>query len=146
LSDAFRTAASVFLDSYVKDFERRDAPAIAEHFRFPLQVTGDAGEVTSVSIPSRDAWMPLLERLLIAYARLDVRTARRLELYTNALSPRLGQATTRWALEDSAGDLVYQFDATYTLAETDGSLKIAAIAHNEQLRMREALAKKQAAG
>jgi hypothetical protein len=137
--DAVDAEVQAFLDAYRGSFERRDAAAVAGHFRFPLHVTGDAGEVSVVSIPSREAWIPQIERLLAGYAQLDVRTARVLEARTTRFSPRLAQTAVRWALHDSAGRLVYEFDAAYTLAAADGALKISAITHNEQLRAREAL-------
>jgi hypothetical protein len=132
----------MFFDSYRAAFERREAAAIAEHFRFPLHVTGDAGEVTAVSVPSLEAWIPQLERLLGAYTQLDVRTARMAETHTRRLSPRLAQTAVHWALENSAGKVVYEFDASYTLAASGGALKITAITHNEQLRAREAMLKR----
>ena len=128
-----------FFDSYRAAFERRDASAIASHFRFPLHVSGDAGEVTTVAIPSIEAWIPQLERLLAGYAKLDVKSAKIAQARTTRFSPRLAQAAIHWALTSSSGGAIYDFDATYTLAATDGALKIAAIAHNEQLRAREAL-------
>ncbi len=134
-----------FFDSYRAAFERRDAAAIAGHFRFPLHVTGDSGEVTVVSVPSVEAWLPQLERLLAAYTSMDVRTAAMLDAHTTRMSPRLAQTAVRWALQNSAGRVVYEFDAAYTIAGTGGALKITAIAHNEQLRAREALAKRAAA-
>jgi hypothetical protein len=133
-----------FFDSYLGAFERRDAKAIAEHFRFPLHVAGDSGEVTVVSIPSAEAWIPQLERLLGLYAQLDVRTAKIREARTARFSPRLAQAAIGWALESSGGTTVYEFDATYTLVASGDALKITAIAHNEQLRAREAMAKRAA--
>jgi hypothetical protein len=132
----------VFFDSYRAAFERRDVAAIAEHFRFPLHVTGDAGEVSAVAIPAVESWIPQLERLLAGYAQLGVHTARMLETRTSRFSPRLAQAAVHWALETSAGKPIYEFDATYTLAKTGEQYKITAIAHNEQLRAREMLAKR----
>ena len=110
------------------------------HFRFPLHVAGDSGEVTVVSIPSVDAWIPQLERLLGLYAQLDVKTATMREALTTRFSPRLAQVAVEWTLESSAGKTIYEFDATYTLVATGNALKVTAIAHNEQLRAREAMA------
>lgn len=59
----------------------------------------------------------------------------------STLSDRLVQATVRWALEDAGGRLLYRFDAIYTLARIDGTLRITAIAHNELPGYREALAR-----
>ena len=141
-ADSADPDVQAFFDSYRAAFERRDAAAIASHFRFPLHVTGDAGEVTAVAIPSAEAWVPQLERLLAVYAQLDVKTAQMREARTTRFSPRLAQTAVHWTLESSAGKVIYEFDATYTLATTGESLKITAIAHNEQLRAREMMAKR----
>lgn len=143
MSDGVDPDIQAFFDSYRAAFERRDAAAIAGHFRFPLHVTGDAGEVTAVAIPSVEAWLPQLERLLAVYAQLDVKTAQMREARTTRFSPRLAQASVHWALESSAGKVIYEFDSSYTLAGTAADLKITAIAHNEQLRAREALSRGQ---
>jgi hypothetical protein len=144
--DAVDAEVDAFFDAYRAAFERRDAAAIVDHFRFPLHVTGDGGEVAVVSIPSVDAWIPQIERLLAGYAQLDVRTARVLDARTTRFSPRLAQVAVHWALQDSAGRVVYEFDAAYTLASTGGALKIAAITHNEPLRAREALRRRASGG
>ena len=47
----------------------------ADHFRFPLHITGDAGEVTAVSVPSVEVWIPQLERLLAHNEQLCAREA-----------------------------------------------------------------------
>jgi hypothetical protein len=142
MSEIADSEVQAFFDSYRAAFERRDARAIAEHFRFPLHVTGDAGEITVVSVPSVDAWLPQLERLLGAYGSMDVRTAQLLDARITRMSPRLVQAAVCWSLRSSAGTVVYEFDAAYTLAGSGAPLKITAIAHNEQLRAREAVAKR----
>jgi len=131
-----------FFDSYRAAFERRDAAAIAGHFGFPLHVAGDSGEVTVDSIPSVEAWIPQLERLLGLYAQLDVKTAKMRHARTTRFSPRLAHAAIGWALETSGRKTIYEFDATYTLVATGDALKITAIVHNEQLRAREAMAKR----
>jgi hypothetical protein len=64
------------------------------------------------------------------------------EARTSRFSARLAQVAVHWALETSAAKPVYEFDATYTLVATGDALKITAIAHNEQLRAREMLAKR----
>ena len=144
MPDSVDADVRAFFDSYRNAFERRDAAAIADHFRFPLHVTGDSGDVTAVSIPSVEAWIPQLERLLAAYKQLDVKTAQMVEVRITRFSPRLAQAAVHWALESSTAKTIYEFDATYTLAGTGASQKITAIAHNEQLRAREAMEKRQA--
>ena len=144
MPDSVDADVRAFFDSYRNAFERRDAAAIADHFRFPLHVSGDAGEVSVVSISSVEAWIPQLEGLLAGYKQLDVKTAQMVDVRITRFSPRLAQAAVHWALQSSATKTIYEFDATYTLAGTGASQKITAIAHNEQLRAREAMEKRQA--
>ena len=142
MADIADKEVQAFFESYRSAFEKRDAPAIALHFRFPLFVAGDAGQVTTVVVPSIDGWKPQLERLLGAYRQLGVATAEALSSQITRFSPRLVVAAIKWRLVNEAGAPVYEFEATYTLAQSDDGLKVVAIAHNEQLRAREAMAKK----
>ena len=142
MADIADKEIQAFFDSYRSAFEQRDAASIALHFRFPLQVTGDAGQVTTLVVPSIDTWRPQLERLLAAYHSFDVRTAEVVSSQITRFSPRLAVAAIQWHLVNGAGATVYEFEATYTLAQSDDGLKVVAIAHNEQLRAREAMTKR----
>ena len=142
MADTGDKEVQAFFDSYRSAFEKRDAADIALHFRFPLHVTGDAGQVTTVVVPSIDAWRPQLERLLGAYQQFGVSTAEVLSSQITRFSPRLLLAAIKWRLVNEAGAPIYEFEATYTLTQSDDGLKVVAIAHNEQLRAREAMAKK----
>ena len=142
MADIADKEVQAFFESYRSAFEKRDAASIALHFRFPLQVTGDAGQVTTVVGPGSEAWRPQLERLLGSYKQFGVATAEVLSSQTTRFSPRLALAAIKWRLVNDAGAPIYEFEATYTLAQSDDGLKIVAIAHNEQLRAREAMAKK----
>ena len=135
---------AAFFDSYRSAFEKRDVPAIVLHFRFPLQVTGDAGQVTTVVVPTAEAWRPQIEGLLAGYARLSVHTAEVVSSQVTRLSPRLAQAAIHWRLVSADAKPVYEFDASYTLATSEDGLKVTAIAHNEQLKAREAMEKRSA--
>ena len=131
-----------FFDSYRSAFEKRDVPSIALHFRFPLQVTGDAGQVTTAVVPSVEAWKPQLERLLAGYRALGVHTAEVVGSQISRLSPRLAVAAIHWRLVAADAKPIYDFDAVYTLTTSEDGLKVIAIAHDEQLRAREAMAKR----
>ena len=80
--------------------------------------------------------------MLGLYAQLEVKTATMRDAHTTRLSSRLAQVAIGWALESSGGRTIYEFEATYTLVATGGALGITAIAHNEQLRGRAAMAKR----
>lgn len=137
--DAMAARVAGFLASYVAAFERYDPDAIADHFAYPVQVTGDADEVTPVTVPAKDAWVVRLGELLGAYRSLGVATARVLDLSTTGLSPRLVVADVDWSLDDRAGATIYTFDSVYTLAQVGDGLRIVAIAHNETPRLRAAI-------
>lgn len=71
-------------------------------------------------------------------------TAEALSSQITRLSPRPAVAAIKWRLVHEAGATVYEFEATYTLTQSDDGLKVVAIAHNEQLRAREAMTSKKA--
>ena len=132
-------AVTRFLDSYRAAFERFDAPAIADHFAFPCHVVGAGEEVSLLAVSSREEWLPVLERLLGMYRAIGVGSARIAHLSVADLGPNLTQALVQWTLQDGAGHPLYAFDAAYTLAGVGGTLRVAALAHNEMPRSRELL-------
>jgi hypothetical protein len=138
-------AANQFLDDYRTTFERFDVAAVAAFFAFPLQVTGDAAEVTVVSVPTLEAWVPQIERIICAYRMLGVASADARSVRVVAVTPRISQASVTWVLLDGEGRLVYDFSASYTLADFGAGLRITAIAHDESPRLMAALARRQAA-
>jgi hypothetical protein len=131
--------AGRFLDAYQRAFEALDAPAIADLFLYPSHVTSDAGEVEVRAIPSREEWLPQVERLVGAYRAVGVRSAEARAVDSVTLTPLLTQVRVRWGLVDEVGDTIYEFDAAYTLAGIAGDFRIAALAHNELPRLRAAV-------
>ena len=125
-----------FLDAYRAAFEAYDAPAVADLFAYPCQISSDAGAVSVTTVPTRDAWLPQLERLLGGYQVIGVRSADVLEQRVTELTPRLAQADVRWRLVGGEERALYEFDATYTLADLGDGFRIAAIAHNETPKLR----------
>ena len=85
------------------------------HFAFPLHVTSDSGdgdaegENVLAHVASRDKWVLQIHRLLAAYTKVGVASARIAELVTHELSPRLFQAVLRWELHNAHGDQLYRF-------------------------------------
>ncbi len=141
MSSETTPGVSAFFDSYRTAFERFDAPAIAGHFAYPSHVTSDTGTLALSTIASLEEWIGKIERLLGMYRAIGVSSARILDLAPTELSPRLVQAIVHWELHDGAGQLLYDFEAAYTLGEIDGKLRIAAIAHDEIPRYRACLAR-----
>jgi hypothetical protein len=128
-----------FLDAYRARFEAFDAEAIVDLFAYPCQITSDAGEVTVTVVGAREAWVPQIERLIAAYREIGVRTAEVLELQVVELTPLLAQVIVHWALADGEGRSIYDFDASYTLADRGDGMRITAVAHNEMRPLREAV-------
>lgn len=58
------------------------------------------------------------------------------------LTSRLAQVTVRWAVADGKGRSVYDFEASYSLADHGNGMRITAIAHNEMPRLRAAIEEK----
>jgi len=132
-------AATTFIEGYRRTFESFDVDAIADTFAFPLQVVGDAGDVTVVSVPSAEAWRPQLERILGAYRHVGVATSAISSLLVGEVTPRIAHATVRWDLRRADGSTVYDFTASYTLAETADGIRIVAIGHDESPKLAAAL-------
>lgn len=130
-----------FLQSYRNAFESLDVARIADHFAYPLHLISDANQISLIVLGMREDWVPQLERLVAGYRRIGVRAARAREIRIVSLSSRLLQAIVRWELLDSAGAVLYAFEASYTLVEIDGKFQIGALAHNEVPRLREQLAR-----
>ena len=141
MSSEITPGVSTFFASYRAAFERFDAPAVARHFAYPCHVTSDTGTIALSTIASLEEWIGKIERLLGMYRAIGVSSARVLDLAATELSPRLVQAIVHWELHDDAGQLLYDFEAAYTLVEIDGELRIAAIAHDEIPRYRACLAR-----
>jgi hypothetical protein len=139
LSVPERSPVRDFLDAYRAAFEAFDVPAIADLFSYPSQVTGDGDEMVVMTVATREAWIPQIERLVAAYRAIGVRAVEVLGLHVAELAPRLSQATVHWGLVDKEGERIYDFDASYTLADLGEGVRITAIAHNETPRLRAVL-------
>jgi hypothetical protein len=114
-------------------------PAIADLFSYPSQLASDADELVVTTVATREEWIPQLERLVAAYRALGVRAAEVLGLHVMEFAPRLAQATVHWGLVDAQGRRIYDFEASYTLADLGEGMRITAIAHNETPRLRASL-------
>jgi hypothetical protein len=130
-------AVEGFFESYSAAFGQENAPAIADHYAYPSHISSDEGTVALAAVGSRTEWIPRVETLLATYRQIGFRSAKIAGLAVAELSPLLVQARVRWELCDAAGDLLYDFDTTYTLGRFNRELRIVqAISHNELLRHR----------
>jgi len=130
-----------FFESYAVAFESLDAAIIAAHFAYPAHITSDAGTVTLMTVADKAAWAASLTQLLQMYRAVGVSKAHLVSITTTEISPRLVHAAVRWALADASGQPLYEFDALYTLAESEGTLRISTIAHNEVPQLRACFAR-----
>jgi hypothetical protein len=131
---SYEREAKRFFESYRAAFARRDAEAIADYFAYPAHVASDASQVMLSPVSSRREWAGQVQKLLQMYQQIDFQAARVLALSVKELSPRLMQACVHWALDDSHGSLLYEFDSIYTLGCFGGAWKIVAMSHNELTR------------
>jgi hypothetical protein len=132
-----KTAIDRFFQHYGDTFARYDATAVADLYAYPGFALSEAGRITLLTIESRAQWTAQVQKLCDLYRAIDARTARVLKLVATELSPAVHQAAVCWGLDDGRGERLYEFDATYTLAQLDEGLKIVVvISHNEPLRYR----------
>jgi hypothetical protein len=142
LTTGERSAVRAFLGAYRAGFESFDVAAVADLFYYPCHITSDGAEVTVAVLPTRDAWIPHLEQLLTAYREIGVRSAEVLTVDLVEITERLVQVAVHWGLLGVQGRKVYDFDASYTLADLGDGMRITAIAHNEAPRLRAAIARR----
>lgn len=137
----FCDASSVhdFFDAYRRACEASDAAAMGDLFGYPCQVTGDNGHLTVTPFPSREALAPAIERILSGYRAIGVSRVEVLGLDVCELSPRLAHVLVRWSLRDPQDVTLYEFSASYTLADFGEGWRITAIAHNETAHLRAAM-------
>lgn len=126
-----------FLEAYASAFQRLDKDAVADRYGYPAHAVTYNGGVGLVAIPSREAWTAVIERILQMYGATGVRRAAMRELRVTDVSPQVAQARLVWALHGEGDRLLYEFEATYTLALLENELKIVqVITENEQPKSR----------
>ena len=134
-----------FFTSYCTAFIRQDAPAIVRHFADTVHVATDTGDDVNVYVADAAEWRKAIDRILKMYREINVGSVEATGLATDALSPRLVQARLRWAISDRAGQLLYEFDAMYTLARHTEIFRITGVAHNEIPEYRRCMARLESA-
>ncbi|HEY3335756.1 MAG TPA: hypothetical protein VGK16_11040 [Candidatus Limnocylindrales bacterium] len=140
-----RAAAERFIDTYRRTFESYDVAAIAACYAFPVQVVGEADGVSVASIPTAEGWAAQVDRIVGAYRLLGVAGAMVARLDVDEVTPGIAHATVTWSLRTAAGDPVYDFTASYTLADLAGGTRIVAIAHDETPKLLAAIARARSA-
>jgi hypothetical protein len=136
-----RAAAEAFIDAYRGTFETFDVAAIAAWYAFPVQVVGEGDGVAVTVVAAREAWTPQIERIVGAYRLLGVADADVTRLEIDEVTPGIAHATVTWSLRTASGDPVYEFTASYTLADLPEGTRIVAIAHDETPKLLAAVAR-----
>jgi hypothetical protein len=136
-------AAAAFFESYRTAFNQQDASAIAEHYAFPMLSTIDTGKIVVTPVASKAELAGQLGRLLTMYRAIGFGSARVLKLSSLEFSPRLAQVSVEWELYAASGEILYSFQAAYTVGLVEGALRITGVAHNEIARYRDCLARLQ---
>lgn len=131
--------ARTFLDEYREVFESFDAEAVADHFAYPCLIVGDNDPVDLRAVEDRTSWVAQLEGLMDVYRGAGIRRAEVLDSSSSLLTPRALQVLVHWSLRGEADSEIYDFHAAYTLVEDGGSLRIAAIVHDELPKIMELL-------
>jgi hypothetical protein len=139
LTSGERSSIQAFFDTYRAAFEAFDVAAIADLFSYPCQITSGDPEIAVTTIGGREVWVAQIERLVTAYRAIGIQSAEALELRVVELTSRLAQATVHWGVCDQEGETIYDFDASYTLADFGQGIRITAVAHNETSRLRAAI-------
>ena len=139
-------AAEAFLDTHRRTFESFDVAAITALYALPVQVVGDAGNVSVVVVPAADAWGSQVERIVGAYRLLGVSGATVERLDVAEVTPGIAQAVVTWSLHAAAGDPVHDFTASYTLADLPEGTRIVGIAHDETPKLAAAVARARSSG
>ena len=135
MSDAGISTEAVkpFLEAYASAFQRSDKDAVADRYAYPVDVVTYNGGVRLLAIQSREGWLAVVERILGMYTAMGVRRAAMGDLPVVNISSQVVQARLVWALRGDGDKPLYEFEASYTLAQIDGELKIVqVISENEQ--------------
>jgi hypothetical protein len=126
------------IEQYRDAFSRSDLDALVEFFGFPLQVVS-VTDAAAVSVVQRTDWTVVLERLLDTYRRLGVVNAVPLALDVSQPMEAVAFVQVHWQLKGQDDRTIYDFAAVYTLARTEGQLRIVSVAHDELPKLRAAM-------
>jgi hypothetical protein len=120
-----------FFRKYQKAFEERDPEMIRSCFHAPVCIATDTGTDVQTAWFDGAQWPRVIDRLLAQYRALRVGRVEQRGLEVLEISAHLATAAVSWALFDQRDELLYEFNAVYTLKLEPDGLGILAIAHNE---------------
>lgn len=129
-----RAHVEAFFQTYQRAFQERDPELIHSCFHPPVFVATDTGTEVRTAWFDSSHWQAVTARLLAQYDKLQVGHVERRNLAVIEMSARLLMASVRWSLFSQREELLYEFDAVYTLESGADGLLILAIAHDEAAR------------
>lgn len=130
-SGTTRARVEAFFRKYQKAFEERDPEMIRSCFHAPVCIATDTGTDVQTAWFDGAQWPRVIDRLLAQYRALRVGRVEQRGLEVLEISAHLATAAVSWALFDQRDELLYEFNAVYTLKLEPDGLGILAIAHNE---------------
>ncbi len=123
-----------FFRSYASAFEQLNAESIADHFTYPSHITSAAAEVGLLQLTSRDDCLGAVRLVVEAHRMLGTPSFTISCLQFVKLGEKVVQAHLRIDVE-LPGEPLYDFEAIYSLVETNDEWRIASIAHNQIPRL-----------
>ena len=132
-----------FFRAYCAAFEGLDVEAIADCVAYPSHIVSDGDEVGLISIANRQECLATMNRVVEWHRQLGAPSGRIHDLSIQALSPLLVQASLRMDVLDRTSRLLYDFQASYSLAKIAGAWRIVAIAHNQIPRLLRCITERQ---
>ncbi|WP_426610690.1 hypothetical protein [Bradyrhizobium sp. McL0616] len=143
MSNQLAEDVRAFFQGYCAAFETLDVEAIANRVAYPSHIVSDGDEITLIAIANRKDCLATMHRVVELHRQLGAPSGRIHDLSILALSPRLVQASLRMDVLDGTLKLLYDFQATYSLAKFAGAWRIVAIAHNQIPRLLRCVSQRQ---
>jgi hypothetical protein len=143
MSNELAEEVKAFFRAYCAAFEALDVEAIADCVAYPAHIVSDGDDVTLIAMSNRQECLAAMNRVVVLHRQLGAPSGHIHDLSILALSPRLVQASLHMDVRDGAANLLYDFQANYSLAQFSGAWRIVAIAHNQIPRLLRCLAQRQ---
>lgn len=143
MSNELTEEVRAFFQSYRTAFEALDVEAIADCVAYPSHIVSDGEEVVLIPMTNRQECLAAMDSVVVLHRELGAPAGRIHDLSITEFSPRLVQASLRMEVLDGTSSFLYDFQATYTLANFSGAWRIVAIAHNQIPRLLRCVSQRQ---
>lgn len=116
-----------FLETYRAAFDAFDADSIADLYHYPGLI---ASMDQSEALLTRDDAVKYFARVCDTHKRMGYHRALLLSSERATLTENLATVTVRWRFETSTGQVITEFDCTYTLCDLGSGVKaFSAVVH-----------------